>query len=180
VGQGEVRLKELVNIIKKVFFADNPPLWPIPQFLNRIYLDTLDQACVKLSRCCHPIPSDKDLRALLSERGLSIHRKGCSRMKALKVQREDIVEVRWNLKNTKVEKLQDLFISDNYPRNRIFMLLSVAPVDMKVVDVIALSSVPANITAWDVSFQVDTLQGLKSILQHFRKGKLEFEFVFEQ
>ena len=60
------------------------------------------------------------------------------------------------------------------------MLLSVAPIDMKVVDVIALSSVPANITAWDVTFQVDTLQGLKSILQHFRKGKLEFEFVFEQ
>ena len=180
VGQGEIRLKELLNAIKKNLFADKPPLWPKPEFLNRIHLDTLDQACVKLSRCCHPIPSDKDLVALLSERGLSVHRRKCRRLKELKIQREDVVEVSWNLKNTRVEKPQDFFINEKYSRNRVFMLLSVAPVDMKVVDVIALSNIPSNTTAWDVSFEVENLQGLKNILQHFRKSKLEFEFILEQ
>ncbi|MBC8318193.1 MAG: bifunctional (p)ppGpp synthetase/guanosine-3',5'-bis(diphosphate) 3'-pyrophosphohydrolase [Desulfobulbaceae bacterium] len=180
VGQGEIRLKEFLGAIKKFLFANKPPLWPKPEFLNRIYLDTLDQACIKLSRCCHPIPSDKGLLALLSDRGLSVHHQDCNRLKQLKIQREDVVEVRWNLKNTSIEKLQDVFINEKYSRNRVFMLLSVAPEDMKVVDVVALSSVPSNITAWDISFDVENLQGLKNILQHFRKSKLDFEFVLEQ
>ncbi|MBI4792219.1 MAG: hypothetical protein HY789_05715 [Deltaproteobacteria bacterium] len=50
---------------------------------------------------------------------------------------------------------------------------------MKISEVIALSKRP-DVTAWEVNFEVENLQGLKHILQHFAKSKLEYEFVLDQ
>lgn len=60
------------------------------------------------------------------------------------------------------------------------MLLSVAPVEMKIIDVISLAKRAASTTAWEVNFQVDNLLELKHVLQHFTKTKVEYEFVLEQ
>jgi GTP pyrophosphokinase len=133
-----------------------------------------------LSRCCNPLPTEKGLFALLSERGLSVHRKECAKFKNIKLQREDVVQVRWQLKKTRVRKNQTLLILKNYQRNRVFMLLSVAPVEMKIIDAISLTKRPASTTAWEVNFQVDNLLGLKHIFQHFTKTKIDYEFILEQ
>ena len=179
LGQGQLRLKELIYEIKNGLYAGKQTLQPPTGALNSIELDTLDQDRVKFSQCCHPLPIEKGLLGLLSERGLSIHKKECPKLNALKVQREDVVAVRWHLKNTRVEKPQTLLLFKNVPRNRIFMLLSVAPVAMKIDEVIALSKRP-DVTAWEINFEVENLQGLKYILQHFSKSKLEYEFVLDQ
>ncbi len=178
VGQGQVRLKELIYEIKNGLYAGKQTLLPPTGALNSIEIQTLEQDCVKFSQCCHPLPIEKGLLALLSERGLSVHKKECPKLIALKLQREDVVAVRWQLKKTLVEKNQTLHILRNVPRNRIFMLLSVAPVCMKIDEVIALSKRP-DVTAWEVNFEVENLQGLKNILHHFSKSKLEFEFVLD-
>ncbi|MEW6289008.1 MAG: HD domain-containing protein [Thermodesulfobacteriota bacterium] len=179
VGQGQLRLKELIYEIKNGLYAGRQTLLAPTGALNGIELDTLDQDSVKFSQCCHPLPIEKGLLGLLSERGLSIHKKECPKLNALKVQREDVVAVRWQLKKTRVEKRQTLLIFKNVPRNRIFMLLSVAPLAMKIDEVIALSNRP-DVTAWEINFEVENLQGLKNILQHFSKSKLEYEFVLDQ
>lgn len=179
VGQGQLRLKELIYEIKNGLYAGRQTLLAPTGALNSIELDTLDQDSVKFSQCCHPLPIEKGLLGLLSERGLSIHKKECPKLNALKVQREDVVAVRWQLKKTRVEKRQTLLIFKNVPRNRILMLLSVAPLAMKIDEVIALSNRP-DVTAWEINFEVENLQGLKNILQHFSKSKLEYEFVLDQ
>jgi GTP pyrophosphokinase len=179
IGQGQIRLKELIYEIKNGLYAGRLTLQPPTGALNSIDLDTLDQDNVKFSQCCHPLPIEKGLLGLLSERGLSIHRKECPKLNMLKVQREDVVSVRWQLKKTRIEKPQTLLIFKNVPRNRIFMLLSVAPVAMKIDEVIALSNRPDS-TAWEINFEVENLQGLKNILQHFTKSKLDYEFVLDQ
>ncbi len=178
IGQGRQRLKELLYEIKNGLYADRQTLLPPTGALNRVYLETLDQACIKLSRCCRPAPTEKGLLALMDDRGLSVHRKECSRLKGLKMQREDVLEVRWHLKNTRVRKRQNLLVLDT-PRNRLFMMLSVAPLAMKIVDVDGLSR-QASAGAWDIAFEVQTLQELKYVLQHFQKGKLDYEFALEQ
>ncbi|MCB2184734.1 MAG: HD domain-containing protein [Desulfobulbaceae bacterium] len=179
VGQGHLRLKELIYEIKNGLYAGKQTLQPPTGALNSIDLATIDQDAIKFAQCCQPLPSEKGLIGLPSERGLSIHKAQCPKLKNLNIQREDVFAVRWQLKKTKIEKPQTLLILKNIARNRLFMLLSVAPVDMKISDVIALSK-RSNVTAWEVNFEVENLQGLKNILQHFAKTKLDYEFVLDQ
>lgn len=179
IGQGQLRLKELVYEIKNGLYADMLTLQPPTGVLNTIELEILDPDSIKFSQCCHPLPTEKNLIGLLSERGLSLHTKTCKTLNKLRIQREDIFTLHWQMKKTPINKPQTLLILGNVPRNRLFMLLSVAPVEMKIRDVIALST-RLDIAAWEVNFTVDNLQGLKNILQHFTKTKIDYEFVLEQ
>ncbi|HET97703.1 MAG TPA: bifunctional (p)ppGpp synthetase/guanosine-3',5'-bis(diphosphate) 3'-pyrophosphohydrolase [Desulfurivibrio alkaliphilus] len=180
LGEGRLRLRELIFEIIQGLCADRPTLQPPTGSLNRIYLSTLDPACVKFSRCCNPVPTEKGLYALLSERGLSIHRKKCQTMASLGVQREDVVEVRWNLKGTRVRKPQTLLILAAPSRNRVLMMLSVAPDEMQITDIELLSRrSTARTSAWQVHFTIENLLGLKHLLQHLAKTGLTHEFILE-
>ncbi len=180
IGQGLFCLSEVTYEIKHGLYYVPQVLNVTSDTLNQVYLGTLDPVCIKFSQCCHPVPSEKGLLALLNERGVSVHNKNCTRLKGLKPSREDIIEIRWLLKKTRVEKPQSLHITNPYSRNRVFMLLSVAPVEMKITEVIALSNLPSTTAGWEVNFTVESLWGLRSILHHFDKIKIPYEFVFEQ
>jgi GTP pyrophosphokinase len=155
-------------------------LHPPTGALNRFFLESLDPVCIKFSQCCDPNPTEKALMGLLSERGLSVHKKECGKLKTLALQREDVVELRWKLQETRVRKAQSIIIPLGASRNRIFMLVGVAPVEMQVQDVIALSSLPNGQTAWEINFKVRTLSDLKKTLAHFDKAGVAIEFVLEQ
>ncbi|MBU2538650.1 MAG: HD domain-containing protein [Proteobacteria bacterium] len=180
LGEGRFRLRELIGEIKNRLYAGKETLLPPTGSLNRIELATMDPACIKFSRCCNPVPTEKVLYGLLSERGLSIHQKECSTITSLRVQREDLMEVRWRLKETAVPKMQSILILEAPSRNRVLMMLGVAPEEMKISDIELLSSRPSRTSAWQVNFQVDTLQGLKNILGHLAKTGMAFEFGLEQ
>jgi len=179
VGEGRLRLGELVYEIKNGLYAGRETLQPPTGSLNRIELTTLDPACIKFSRCCNPVPTEKVLYGLLSERGLSVHQKECATIASLNIQREDVVEVRWRLKETRVSKQQSILILDAPSRNRVLMMLGVAPEEMKIVEIELLSPQASRTSAWQVNFQVDSLQGLKNILGHLAKTGMKFEFGLE-
>lgn len=179
LGEGLFRLRDLVGEIKNRLYAGRETLPPPTGSLNRIELATLDPVCIKLSRCCNPLPTEKVLYGLLSERGLSVHQKECATISSLHVQREDVVEVHWRLKETAVPKKQSIIILAAPSRNRLLMMLSVAPEEMKISEVELLSSQPSRASAWQVSFWVDTLQGLKNILGHLARTGMAFEFGLE-
>jgi GTP pyrophosphokinase len=180
VGEGRLRLKELIYEIKNGLYVDRETLQPPTGALNRIELATLDPACIKLSRCCNPVPTEKGLYGLLSERGLSIHQKECETITSLKVQREDVVEVRWRLKETRVSKLQSILVLQATSRNRVLMMLAVAPEEMKIIEIDLLSNQTSLTSSWQINFRVDTLQGLKNILAHINKTGLLIDFGLEQ
>jgi len=179
VGEGRVRLREfalkLIVDLCEGQGIQHPPVSP----LNRIYLTSLDPVCIKFSACCKPVPTDNGLVGLLSERGLSIHQDDCARFRNLKVQREDVVETHWQLKETDVTKPQTLYVPEA-ARNRLLMLLAVAPVKMKLSEIIALSRIDTKAPAWEINFEVATLYDLRSILQHIAKSGMPYEFVLEQ
>jgi len=180
VGSGQILLKDLILFIKDTLYAGHATLAPPTGALNQIFLTTLDPACIKLSRCCSPIPTEKGLYGLLSPRGLSVHRKECSKMCSLNLQREDVVEVKWNQKETKVSKPQTIVMLKVANRNRLLMMLGVAPQEMMIQDITLLSSLPDGTSAWQINFEIDTLQALKNVLGHFDKTGLEYEIVLEQ
>ncbi|MDH5297614.1 MAG: TGS domain-containing protein, partial [Desulfobulbaceae bacterium] len=177
VGEGCLRLRELIFEIKNGLYAGRETLQAPTGALNRIELASLDPACIKFSRCCTPSPTDKGLYGLLSERGLSVHGKECATIRTLPVQREDVVELLWRIKETKVEKPQSLqVLAAN--RNRLLMMLGAAPNEMRITEVVALQR-QSNAPDWDISFEVNDLAGLKNILNHFKKLGIQFQFVLE-
>lgn len=179
IGEGRLSLVVAVEAIRQNLYNDRETLQPPTGTLNRIYLDSLDPAVIKFSRCCHPTPVDKGLIGLLSERGISVHSQHCAKIAALKIQREDVMELRWRTKETKVEKLQSLLFLQVPNRNRLLMMLGVAPEEMTISEIIRLTHRNAPESAWEVRFRVKTLQGLKNALNHFKKSGLAYEFDLE-
>ena len=179
VGVAGISFRDLRHKIVNLLPEDIAIRKPSGRGLNKISLNTLDPAVIKFSACCKPTPSEKDLIGILNERGISVHQKTCERFRSLKVRREDVVELSWQLKETLITKPQHLFVPEA-TRNRIFMMLAVAPDKMKVADILVLSRIDAKRPAWEINFEVSNLHGLKSILDHFDKSGLSYEFIIEQ
>jgi len=178
VGEGRLRLSTLIQYVKHELYHGQSPLVEPTGAFNKVELTRIDPVAVKISACCKPNPTDKGLFALLSERGLSLHNKGCPQLQKVRFQREDIVDLRWKLRETRVEKPQSLVIMAT-TRQRIMMLAGVAPEEMRILDLMVLSNVPTPNPDWELSFQVPTLYSLKKVLRHFDKSGLLYEFDFE-
>jgi len=169
----------LIYEIRNGLYVGRPTLYQPTGVFNRVDLTTLDPVVIKSSACCKPSPLDKGVIGLLSERGLSLHRKDCGQLQKINFQREDAVEVRWKLKSTRIEKTQRI-IAIQTTRHRLFMLLSVAPEEMNVIDIVYLGKGTAPMGDWEIHFQVATLYGLKKVARHFSRSDLQFEFELEQ
>jgi len=179
IGKGKIRLRELIYEIRNGLYAGHDTLQLPTGVFNRIELTSIDPVVVKSSACCRPTPLDKGVVGLLSERGLSLHRKDCVRLQSIKFQREDAVEVRWNLHETRIVKPQKVIIFAAN-RQRLFMLLSVAPSELRVTEIIALTDRPNTTPAWEVTFTVTDLYALRKIFKHLDRSELTYEFALEQ
>lgn len=178
VGEGKLRLPTLIDRIKTALYAGNTPLIRPTGAFNTIELTTLDPAFVKISACCKPSPTDSRLYGLLSERGLSVHSMNCQRLETIALQREDIVYVRWKQKETYVAKKQTLIVMAA-TRQKMMMYAGVAPAEMKILDLIALSKSPTPTPAWELVFEIPSLYDLRQVLKHFDKSELPYEFALE-
>jgi len=178
VGEGRIRLRELLYEVGSGLYVGHDILQPPTGVLNTIELDTIDPVIVKTSACCKPSPLDKGLIGLLSKRGISLHRKECSLLPKITFQREDAVDVRWKYKETKIIRPQKVLIHAAN-RQRIFMLLSVAPEEMKILDVSKLTQKPTKTPAWEINFSVTTLYGLKQVFKYLSRSHLSFELILD-
>jgi GTP diphosphokinase / guanosine-3',5'-bis(diphosphate) 3'-diphosphatase len=177
VGEGKLRLRELIYEIQNGLCPEHQALQPPTDNYNFIELAILDPACIKLSRCCSPLPTENGLFGLLSERGLSVHRRDCATFGSLRPAREDVVEIYWRLKDTAITKPQSLLIL-NTTRNRVLMMLGAAPAEMRVSEIVLLTRTDRR-SDWEVNFTVEKLAGLRRILTHLNKTGLKYEFVLE-
>ncbi len=178
VGEGRLSLSSLIQQIKEKLYQGKSPLVKPMGQLNKVELTTLDPVTIKISACCKPNPTDKGLYAFLSERGLSIHHKECPQLKKTEFQREDLVDLRWKLRRSRVTTVQSMVIMAA-TQHRLMMLLGVAPEEMRLVDITLLSKTPTPNPAWELRFQVPTLYVLRKVLRHFDKSNLVYDFDFE-
>ncbi|MEN8188748.1 MAG: HD domain-containing protein [Thermodesulfobacteriota bacterium] len=178
VGKGKIRLPELIEQVKVDLYSGQSPLAEPTGAFNKIELTTLDPVSIKMSNCCKPTPTDPRLCALLSERNLSVHSLSCPQLEKLKFQREDIVELRWKRRETLVLKEQALVVMAA-TRHRMMMLAGVAPEEMKILDLMALSKAPTPTPAWELTFTVPNLHALRKVLKHFEKSGIVYEFALE-
>ncbi len=178
LGEGRVRLQELIFEIRDCLYADRSTYVQPTGILNRVVLSSLDPVVMKASACCRPSPLDKGVIGLLSERGLSMHRKDCSQLSKINFQREDVVGVRWKSSQTPISKPQKIIVLQT-TRDRLMMLLSVAPKEMHFSELVYLKKKASSQGDWEVTFRTDTLYGLKKVIRHFDRSGLTYEFGLE-
>jgi GTP diphosphokinase / guanosine-3',5'-bis(diphosphate) 3'-diphosphatase len=178
IGDGRLRLPEVINRFRMELYGGNLPLKVINDQPNIIVLDVLDPISIKLSSCCKPNPTERNNCALLTKNWLSVHRKTCPRLLEMKLHREDVVDIVWNVEGTPVLKKQTIHILEA-SRQRIMMIAGVAPEGMRILDLTVLSAKPTQSPAWQVTFDVQNLSILQRILKHFDKSGIPYEFEFD-
>jgi GTP pyrophosphokinase len=178
LGEGRLRLKEVMESIKELLFGGVSPLVTPTGAFNKIELSTLDPVSVKLSSCCKPNPTAKDNCALLTPKGLSVHHKNCERFRELDFQREDAVDITWDLRNTHVRKKQIVHVL-RASRPDIMATIATAPEEMAMQHLEILSSYSMLNPAWEMTFGVPNLYVLQKVLRHFDKSTIPYEFYLE-
>lgn len=175
IGEGRLRLQDVIeNIKSKLFGGVSPLLTPTGAF-NNIELTTLDPVSVKLSSCCKPNPTAKDNCALLTEKGLSVHHKKCERFLKLNFQREDAVNISWRTRQTHLRKQQHIHVL-RATREDIMNAIAGAPEEMEMQSLQILSSYSELQPAWELIFKASNLYILQKVMKHFEKSGVPFEF----
>lgn len=175
IGEGRLHLKEFMEDVKNILFGGVSPLVTPTGAFNKIELATLDPVSVKLSSCCKPNPTAKDNCALLTPKGLSVHHKNCERFRQLNFQREDAVDISWNIRQTYVRKKQILHAL-RATRKNIMQIIGSAPPELEMQSLEILSSYSSLYPAWELTFKVVNLYALQKVLKHFDKSDLPYEF----
>ncbi len=178
IGEGRLRLRDVIENIKTILFGGVSPLVPPTGEFNKIELTTLDPISVKLSSCCRPNPTAKDNCALLTEKGLSVHHKKCNRFLGLNFQREDAVNISWRTRETHVRKMQIMHIL-KATRREIMDAVAGAPEEMEMQNLEILTSFSQSQAAWEFTFRVSNLHILQKVIRHFEKSNVPFEFYLD-
>jgi GTP diphosphokinase / guanosine-3',5'-bis(diphosphate) 3'-diphosphatase len=178
IGEGRLRLQEVIEDIKNILYGGVSPLLAPTGAFNKIQLTTLDPVSVKLSSCCKPNPVAKDNCALLTPKGLSVHHKNCERFRDLGFQREDAVNITWKIRETRVRKPQILHIL-RATRKDIMQVVGSAPEEMEMHSLEILSSYSSLNPAWQLSFSISNLYILQKVLRHFDKSNIPYEFYLD-
>ncbi|MGB5230945.1 MAG: bifunctional (p)ppGpp synthetase/guanosine-3',5'-bis(diphosphate) 3'-pyrophosphohydrolase, partial [Desulfoprunum sp.] len=168
----------VIDRIKEDLFGGISPLVTPTGAFNRIELTTLDPVSVKLSSCCKPNPTAKDNCALLTEKGLSVHHKKCSRLHEIKFQREDAVNITWKLRETQVNKRQVLYIL-KASRQEVMDVLNALPEEMELINLKVLASYSSLHPSWEMIFSVPDLHVLSRVLRYFDRSAIPFEYYLE-
>jgi len=179
LGEGRLRMRELIYEIRSGLYVGKEVLQVPVGVFNRVDLATIDPVVIKSSACCRPTPLDKGVIGLLSERGLSLHRKDCATLPKIRFQREDAVEVRWQWRKTPVPKRQKVVVMAA-SRSQLLSLLAGAPAEMEIEDIYLLSRKATERPAWEITFRVANLYGLKRALKHLSRAGVPYEFILEQ
>ncbi len=146
---------------------------------NCIELKTVDPVTVKLSLCCKPEPSDdKNLVALLTGKGISVHRRDCSYFQELELAQEDIILARWNKRETLLDHSQAYHIPAAF-RTEVMEAVAAAPEEMEVERLEMLFLRDDGTSAWEVVFTCPHLEALEKINAYFQQQSFLVEFVLD-
>ena len=136
----------------------------------------LDNALVRLSRCCNPVPGDEIIGFITRGRGVSVHRKDCPNAADLMEHPERMIPVEWEGHPTGATTYKvEVFIE---ALDRMNLLLDVARVLSECGANVLSSSTTAHrdgMSELRFLFQVSDITTIDSILAKFRSVEGVFE-----
>ena len=115
---------------------------------------------VHLSKCCNPVPGDRIIGFVTRGRGLSVHTVDCPNIDELDYDKDRIVEVNWDMKDTTPHSVKITVLTVDRPG----MLASVSA---------AVTSAKANISHADITTTDDKRAVLNFVVEILNAGHLE-------
>jgi len=112
IGAGEIRAQQVIGkLFPDLITKSQPKPQTIAKNITRrekarkkvskgprIIVGGLEDALIKMSRCCNPIPGDEIIGYITRGRGVTVHKKDCPNAQNLKNDTEDrLIDVRWDL-----------------------------------------------------------------------------------
>jgi guanosine-3',5'-bis(diphosphate) 3'-pyrophosphohydrolase len=74
----------------------------IPQGDPGVIVQGADDVMVKLARCCTPVPGDEIVGYVTRGSGVSVHREDCKNILAITIEKDRIIEVKWQPRHNSV------------------------------------------------------------------------------
>ncbi|MBU3089773.1 RelA/SpoT family protein [Clostridium gasigenes] len=129
----------------------------------------LNNLMVRFARCCNPVPGDNIEGYITKGRGISVHRKDCSNLKALiEYDKEKVVDVSWGTQQgagyvaeIQVEAEDRMGILSD-----IMMIITETKLHLNALNA---KSSKGNIAVVNIKIKINTVEQLKEIIKKIRR-----------
>lgn len=180
VGDGIISPIQVLTKIKEDFKKEKEMAAPPPEVKpwseagkhsQGVLVRGIDNAMVRLSRCCNPLPGDPIIGYITRGRGVSIHRGDCPNVvQSHHHEQERLIDVEWERENQGLYQVEIEAVSLDRPRLAMDVMSVIA--DTKT----TINSVHARVTknklaAVNVKMEIKSLDHLEYIMNKVRRLK---------
>ncbi|MDI6689433.1 MAG: bifunctional (p)ppGpp synthetase/guanosine-3',5'-bis(diphosphate) 3'-pyrophosphohydrolase [Actinomycetota bacterium] len=183
VGMGKTSAKQvatrLITTLKEEKPAEEEKILVAPPRKGRtrpitgVKIKGLEDALVRLARCCNPVPKDEIIGFVTQGRGVSVHRRDCPNAKQLLSSPHRLIEVYWDVRGPAAFQVE--IQVEAIDRMKLLRDIS------SVISDAGVNILSANVTTtrdgfaiFRFSFEIENLERLENILSSI--GKIDVVF----
>ncbi len=133
-----------------------------------IIVKGVENALVRFSKCCNPVPGDDILGYITKGRGVSIHRKDCPNAKDLLEEEERLIEVEWDTKGL-VSYNADLQVKAHDRQGLLAEITSI--INDNKINIVSFYSKTSKDRIANISFilEISDIEQLNKLIKRFRR-----------
>ncbi|MEL7568015.1 MAG: TGS domain-containing protein, partial [Dehalobacterium sp.] len=180
VGDGIISPIQVLTKIKEDFRKDKELAAPPPEVKpwseagkhsQGVLVRGIDNAMVRLSRCCNPLPGDPIIGYITRGRGVSIHRADCPNiMQNHQHEKERLIDVDWEQDNQGLYQVEIEAISLDRPRLAMDVMSVIADTKTTINSVHARAT-KNKLASVNVKMEIKSLDHLEYIMNKVRRLK---------
>jgi len=178
VGDGFLTPSQVLGKIKEDFKKDKELLAPMPDMKpwtdkgkssKGIIVRGLDNAMVRFSRCCNPLPGDEIVGYITKGRGVSIHRADCTNM-INQHEKERLLEVGWDTANEGFYQVEIEAVAVDRPRLAMDVMSAIADTKTTINSLNARAT-RNKLALVNIKMEIRSLDHLEYIMNKVRRLK---------
>ena len=131
----------------------------------------LNNLMVRFAKCCNPVPGDDILGYITKGRGVSVHRKDCSNLKALiESDGEKTIEVSWGTAQG-VGYVTEIQVKSEDRMGILTDIMAVITESKLTLNALNAKSSKGNLAYVNIKVKIDSIEQLKELMKKIRKLK---------
>ena len=131
----------------------------------------LNNLMVRFAKCCNPVPGDDILGYITKGRGVSVHRKDCSNLKALiESDGEKTIEVSWGSAQG-VGYVTEIQVKSEDRMGILTDIMAVITESNLTLNALNAKSSKGNLAYVNIKVKIDSIEQLKELMKKIRKLK---------
>lgn len=133
-----------------------------------IKVKDIENALVRFSKCCNPVPGDEIIGYITKGRGVSIHRRDCPNTRDLLNEPERLIEVEWNIQS-QASYNADLQIRANDRQGLLAEVTSI--INENKINIVSFYSRTSKDKVANINFilEINDIEQLNKLIRKFRR-----------